>query len=108
MFPAITPTHSAALALEAEMRNYEHENRHNTFAADDVRELREAGEALGKAIMQVKRALDRSDMTHGHRFDPWSALECACDDFPRNAGIIERAAQLEIVKAPASVMGEAA
>ena len=92
-------------ALQAEQRDYEHEDRANVFCHDDVRELTAAGEALGKALAQVKRALDRCNLTQGHSFDPAMALEYATDELPRDGKIIELAAKLEL-SAPA--MSEAA
>ncbi len=98
---------ATGFALAAEQRNYEAEDRDNAGAASDVRDQTAAGEALGKALAQVKRALDRCNLTHGHSFDPRMALEYICDDLPRHGKIIELAA-LDVLVGPAPAVKEAA
>lgn len=94
-------------ALAAEQRNYELEDRDNAGAASDVRDLTKDGEALGKALAQIKRTLDRCNLTEGHGFDPVRELELMADSFPRNAKIIELAA-LDVLVGPAPAVKEAA
>lgn len=74
-------------------QDYEHADRENPGAASDVADLTKAGEALGMALAQVKRALDRCNLTGRNSFDPLKVLECVSDDLPMNGQIIDLAAQ---------------